>query len=141
MIFLTYIYIKVIFSKIRGKKGQHNNRYCSSQYCTTYLELLRHNCRRKQPTQVVCIPLLLRESKTLVVMGIPQESVTADVEIRHVSTFLNQVKETYLLERIIVVDSKKSFASSSEHSRAQIFFFLLWGDMVILMHVQGYHSQ
>jgi hypothetical protein len=125
MIFLTYIYIKVIFSiKRRRKKGQHNNRYCSSQYCAPYLEFLRHNCRRKQPTQVVCIPLLLRESKTLVVMWIPQEGVTADVEIRHVSIFFNQVKETYLLERIMVVDSKKGFATSSDILEPRYFFFL-----------------
>ena len=64
-------------------------------------------------------------------MWIPQKGVTADVEIRHVSIFFNQVKETYLVERIMVVDSKKSFASSHEHPRAQIFFSL--GDMAILM--------
>jgi hypothetical protein len=84
------------------------------------LEFLRNNCRRKQPTQVVCIPLLLRESKTLVVMWIPQEGVTADVEIRLLSIFFNQLKETYLLEGIMVVDSKKSLATSGKHSRAQM---------------------
>jgi hypothetical protein len=54
------------------------------------------------------------------VMWIPQEGVTADVEIRHVSIFFNQVKDTYLLERIMVVlerimvvDSKRSFATSN----------------------------
>jgi len=86
------------------------------------LEFLRDNCRRKQSTQVVCIPLLLRESKTLVVTWIPQKGVTADVEIRHVSIFFNQVEETYLVERIMVVDSKKSFASSHEDCTAQLFF-------------------
>jgi hypothetical protein len=44
----------------------------------------------------MCIPLLLREGKTLVVMWIPQKGVTADVEIRHVSIFFNQVKDGHL---------------------------------------------
>jgi len=41
------------------------------------LEFLRHNRRRQKATQVVCIPLLLSEGKTLVVMWIPQKGVTA----------------------------------------------------------------
>lgn len=47
--------------------------------------------------------------------------------------FFNQVNEAYSVERIRVVDSKKSFASGSghEHSRAQIFFSLF--DTTILM--------
>jgi hypothetical protein len=72
------------------------------------------------------------------VMWIPQEGVTADVEIRHVSIFFNQVKDTYLLERIMVVlerimvvDSKRSFATSNWTFYSPDFFSL--GDMVILM--------
>jgi hypothetical protein len=77
MNFLIYIHIKVIFrleEKVTLITSMVSREHCS------YLDFLRHNSWRKKTTQVVCIPLLLRESKTLVVLWIPQKGVTTVAE-------------------------------------------------------------
>jgi hypothetical protein len=67
MIFFIYIPIKKIISETKVSTVAI---IMASEYCT-YLDLLGHHCRRKQTTQVVCIPLLLSEGETLVVMWVP----------------------------------------------------------------------
>jgi hypothetical protein len=79
MIFFTCIHIE---STLRNEDQNELQLNLASDDCT-YLELLGNNCWRKKATQVVCIPLLLGEGKSLVVMRISQKGGTTVAEKVH----------------------------------------------------------